>query len=235
MDPPGRELGITRLEVAVLIVVLAIPAWFILFYLSRVREMARVVSCVNNQRHIGLALRIFNTDHDSKWPMDLSSTNGGSREFLSDASQLWRHWLVLSNELLSFGVQPSSSILVCPSDKARQWPMYWFGKLSGPALNQLSDNHHLSYFVGLNAIEEDARTILGGDRNLMTNGVPVANGRLILAADHSLGFTKEIHDDYGVLLYGDGRVEEVTSGRLKDAWRAVHSGSGLTTNVWLVP
>jgi hypothetical protein len=72
--------------------------------------------CLNNLKNIGLAMRIFATDYGDKFPFQVSQREGGTQEFCSaDAlgfdSNSARHFLVLSNELMS------PKILVCPSDR----------------------------------------------------------------------------------------------------------------------
>jgi len=186
------------------------------------RTKAPRVTCVLNLKNIGLAMRIFSTDHGDKWPMDLSVTNHGTREWLSDQSQLWRHWLSLSNEL------STPTMLLCPADKERQptKPLTW---------SLITDNSHLSYFLGLDARENSPQSILAGDRNLTTNGVPVGPGRLLLTTNLLLGWSKELHNQAGNVLLGDGSVQQMSSDRLHAAWRdaATHRKGG--TNVWIVP
>ena len=187
------------------------------------------VTCINNLKHIGLAFRIFSSDHDGQWPMDRSITNQGSREWLVDDTQLWRHWLRLSNDL------STPKTLLCPSDLQRQ-PVQSF--LSGPpplTWAGFTNTAHLSYILGLNAREDNFETILSGDRNLTTNGVPVGPGRLILDATTVVGFSSEIHHDTGNILMADGSVQQATGTRLNEIWRKARIVSGLTTNVWLVP
>ncbi len=64
--------------------------------------------------------------------------------------------------------------------------------LTNPVAVVFSSNRQLSYFLGLNANDEQPNSILGGDRNLTTNGIPVTAGRLLVTADHALGFNKKI-------------------------------------------
>lgn len=195
---------------------------------SRPVHRSQRIACVNNLKHIGLALRIFSTDHGGVFPMELSVTNHGSREWLTDEAQLWRHWLLLSHELVT------PEILLCPSDKERQ-PAKRFWSGSTPTWGAFTNNARLSYFLGLNANEERPESILAGDRNLMTNHVAVGPGRLVLTGDSALGFTTEMHGGCGAALFGDGSVQQLTSGRLDATWRSAQTKTNLTTNVWLVP
>ena len=209
--------------------VLVVLAGILLPVMPRTRVRSTRIVCVSNLKNIGLAFRIFSTDHDGKWPMDCSITNQGSREWLADDSQVWRHWVQLSNDL------STPKMLLCPSDLQRQ-PAEPF--LSGPpplSWAGFTNTAHLSYLLGLNAREENFETILSGDRNLTTNGVPVGPGRLILDGTTVVGFSAEIHHDAGNILMADGSVQQSSGARQNEIWRKAHATSGLTTNVWLVP
>ena len=219
---PSYRRGLTVLEVLVVVVVLFVLWGLLMPMMQGHRSKSGRISCVNNLKNIGLALRIFSADHGDQWPMDLSVTNQGTREWLTDGSQFWRHWLSLSNEL------STPKLLLCPADQERQPP-----KLLTWA--QFTNNSRLSYFLGLDAGKKNPLTILAGDRNLTTNGVAVAPGRLLLTTNLVLGFTKEIHDHSGNILLGDGSVHQSTSGRLREQWRDTRPTTGLSTNVWLVP
>ena len=99
----------------------------------------------------------------------------------------------------------------------------------------MTNNSHQSYFLGLDAQEEQPQTVLSGDRNLTTNGVAVGPGRLVLTTNLALGYTAEMHNGNGNIMLGDGSVQGVSAGRLRESIRAALTTSGLTTNVWLVP
>ena len=219
---PSSRRGLTLVEVLVVVAVLFV-IWAI-FWPTTHGNKARPerIACVNNLKNLGLAMRVFSTDHGDKWPMDLSVTNHGTREWLNAPSQLWRHWLSQSNEL------STPKMVLCPADKERQppKPLTW---------DQITDNSHLSYFLGLDAHEDNPQTLLAGDRNLTTNGVAVGPGRLLLTTNLTLGWTKDLHNRAGNVLLGDGSVQQTTGGRLSEAWHDANTRSGLTTNVWIVP
>ena len=225
---PSSQRGLTLLEVLVVIGILMLLVVLILPVLAR-EHPARRTRCVYNLKNIGLALRIFSADHAGAWPMDVSVTNNGTREWTTDGSQLWRHWLALSNELTT------PKLLLCPADLQRQPSKPFFSGPKPLTWTQSTNNSHLSYFLALNASEEQPQTILAGDRNLTTNGIAVGPGRLVLTTNMVLGFTAEIHGQAGNVLLSDGSVQQVNGGRLSVQWRAASTESKLATNVWLVP
>lgn len=225
---PSARRGLTLLEALIVIAVFVLLVFLILPMLAR-EHPAKRINCVNNLKNVGLALRIFSTDHGGSFPMDLSITNAGTREWLTDETQLWRHWLALSNEL------SIPKMLLCPADTNRQPHQPFLGNRRPLTWNQMSNNSHLSYFLGLIAREDQPQSCLAGDRNLTTNGVPFGPGRLVLTTNLVLGYTAKIHVQSGNLLLGDGSVQQVSNRRLNEAWCAAETNSGLTTNVWLVP
>ncbi len=226
---PSSERGLTLLEVLGVILILAVLAMVLIPAISRPVSRVPRVRCVNNLKNIGLAFRIFSTDHGGQWPMDRSITNQGTREWLADDTQLWRHWLQLSNEL------SDPTMLLCPSDLQRQPKQPFFSAPRPLTWAGFTNTAHLSYFLGLNAREESYQTILSGDRNLTTNGFPVRPGRLIVNESTVVGFSTELHAEGGSILMADGSVQQVSDRRANEAWRANLNASGLKTNLWLVP
>jgi prepilin-type N-terminal cleavage/methylation domain-containing protein/prepilin-type processing-associated H-X9-DG protein len=226
---PSSERGLTLLEVLGVIVILAVLAMVLIPAISRPVARAPRLRCVDNLKNIGLAFRIFSTDHGGQWPMDRSITNQGTREWLADDTQLWRHWLQLSNEL------SDPKMLLCPSDLQRQ-PKQPFFPLHAPSPGQDSPTPRIQLFPWSECPgRKSYQTILSGDRNLTTNGVPVGPGRLIVSESTVVGFSSELHTEGGIVLMADGSVQQVSDRRTNEAWRDNLNASGLRTNVWLVP
>ncbi len=83
--------------------------------------------CENNLRQIGLAFKIFALNHNSQFPFNVGTNEGGAMEFCfrgTDGfdSNAFLMFQIMSNEL------SSTQLLHCPSDSGR-WPATDFGQL----------------------------------------------------------------------------------------------------------
>jgi hypothetical protein len=150
------------------------------------------IRCISNLKQVGLAFRIWSGDHGEKFPMALSTNEGGSMEFINGGEVL-PHLLAISNEL------NNPKVLTCPSDK-RPKPAKDFSVLA---------KRNLSYFVGLDADEQQPKGLLSGDRNITTDG-KLTSGLLILTTNNPAVWTEKIHLHAGNLGYGDGSAEQVS-------------------------
>lgn len=102
-----QQFGDGRLAVAglvmgylslVLIPVIAIVAGMTLPALAKAKDRAQRINCASNMKQIGLAARMWSTDHEGKFPLDFAS---------------------MSNELAT------PKILVCPGDASKTRVMNW--------------------------------------------------------------------------------------------------------------
>ena len=204
--PSRRTAAFTRLELAVVLGVILVLALLAIPALARARAKANRIHCVSHLKNLGLGLRIFSTDHNSAWPWQVSTNKGGSREFLNDPSLAWPHFLSFSNEV------STPRIARCPSDRDAVQPDAWA---------DAHTNSAFSYFLGLDASEENPTTILSGDSNLELNGQRLRSTLVTLRTNATLQFDNSRHKDppsgAGNILLGDGSVNQVTSARLREA------------------
>ena len=205
----------TLIEVVVVIFVLVIVALNILPMLADRNHKSPRISCINNLKQIGLSFRLWEGDNGDKYPMETSVTNGGTME-LANGRNAWINFQVMSNQL------STPKILHCPSDT---------DKFAAANFSAGFDNRNISYFVGLDANENDPQAILSGDDNFEINGVPVKSGLLELSTNAPIAWSAARHKFNGNILLADGSVQMVNNSGLTNL---VHQ-TGLATNRLAIP
>src|SRR5437879_3373525 len=171
-----RTSAFSRRDLSVVVLIGVVILGVLWAGFSRARAKSRRISCTCNLKQVGLGFRMWSNEHFQKFPMAVSTNKGGSLEFLA-AADVFRHYVLISNEM------NSPKVLTCPSDKTRRRTTT-FATFS---------NSNLSYFVGLDAIETAPQMWLSGDRNITTNGRPFS-GLLTLTSDVRVSWTKDIHN-----------------------------------------
>jgi hypothetical protein len=243
-----RPLAFTATELLVVIVCVAVVFFFLLLPAEPTgKAKATRLNCVINLKNIGLAWRIYATDSEASYPWLHSATNrppvlptnfvSAPGASLSPGQGGAAIFGLITNEL------STPKILQCPSDTKRlQLKANSFGFLLAPAQVAVRDRA-VSYFIGTSASEEAPQSIMGGDRNLaggpfsLDPQTPPSQVALRIphasatnsAAMNAAVWTQDIHQGAGNLLLGDGSVQQVTSGRMREQFRdaALSPGSDL--------
>ena len=195
----------TLLESLVVMVLLAVLV-AMLAPAFRARTCCQKINCLNNLKQIGTAFRIWEDDNSNAYPVEVSTNDGGSKEY-AFGPEVFRHFQAMANEL---GQSPK--VLLCPMDKER---------FAAPNFINF-DNSNLSYFVGVtvSATNDNPNLFLCGDRNL-TNGTNRRRGLLELMSNDLVGWTIGIHGDKkiaaGNILLSNGRVLVLRTPELRQA------------------
>lgn len=222
--PWPAKSAFTQVEMLTLLCGLAMLFLTLVPALGQARYKADRISCVENLHRIGTAIRQFAANHQDRNPTQVPVREGGAADYLSGATggggDLWRHYWVLSNEL----VEPR--VLICPADSARSLATN-FAQMAAPLR---FGNQCMSYGVGTGADSSKPRMVLAADRSInWPQGVVTFSYGSSFALRGNIGTNaarlatmewdqKAMHEAAGNALREDGSVQQLTSARLREAW-----------------
>jgi type II secretory pathway pseudopilin PulG len=208
-----RHAAFTMPEFLIVFACLVFMAALLLPNLARPPRVQKIY-CRDNLKRIGMSFQTWALDNNDHYPMQVSTTNGGTME-LTQSGIAYIHYQVMSNEL------STPKVLICPEDKSR----------TNAASFKQMNNHNLSYFVGTDAQSAHPNAFLAGDDNLLVNGAAPGRRMLELTTNSLVTWTDSRHRRQGNLRLEDTSLLQLNNSQLREALAA----TGLSTNRLLMP
>jgi prepilin-type N-terminal cleavage/methylation domain-containing protein/prepilin-type processing-associated H-X9-DG protein len=120
-----RTLGFTLIELLVVIAIIGILSALLLPALSKARERAQAISCLNNTRQLGLACQLYADDHGNFLPYNLGMNGSSFRTNINWVNNVMTWDLSADNTnpatitLAGLGAYSSGNTAIyrCPSDR----------------------------------------------------------------------------------------------------------------------
>jgi type II secretory pathway pseudopilin PulG len=194
-ENPTLISGFTVTELLVTVACVLLLAAVLLPAMAKFKARSSRIGCNGNMKQVGLAFLSWSMDNQGRFPMRVSSADGGTMELVGNGT-VFPHFQVLSNELAT------PRLLRCPTDAKKT--------MATSFAVGFSDNN-LSYFLGVDSARENGSSLLAGDRNLTIGPIP-ASALLSVTTNLILGWGKDLHSAKANVCFGDGMAMQVQNG-----------------------
>jgi prepilin-type N-terminal cleavage/methylation domain-containing protein/prepilin-type processing-associated H-X9-DG protein len=167
-----NKSGFTLIELLVVIAIIAILAAILFPVFAKVREKARQITCVSNEKQLGLALSMYVQDYDETMPCRYVSSNGRGNG--------WYGW-----KSMLYPYVKSTGAYMCPDNpinNVTDW--YDYQQNNGQA------NIPQSYAINVKDISNGPFVEVGD--SMVTLAQMASPSQLIAIGESKLNYTQEI-------------------------------------------
>jgi prepilin-type processing-associated H-X9-DG protein len=215
----------TVVELFIVVACVMLLAGILLPHFMKGRSCTGTANCLNNLKEIAVSFRIWAVDNNDNYPMQVSVANRGTMELVNGGAA-FIHFLVISNELTT------PRILICPQeeDRTRTYATT-FATHANANQTPFNSDRYVSYFVGVDANENEPSRWLCGDRNLAFDRVAATHGLHSIWSNSLPSWVKHRHANFGNIGFADGSVQQLGDSGLRSSLRA----TGMATNRLAVP